>query len=325
MAQGLLDSISLTVPDMHRLALPISMKDVDKTASHMMAQLPGILLHTVIALAVTVFGWWFSIWIAGHIQTLLVRMHLEETFAAFLASMMRFAIFFAAFLTGLNMIGFNSTSMAAVLGATGLAVGLAMKGTLGHVASGMMLMVHRPFKVGDWIQSGEFSGTVKRIGLFSTELNTHEFVRVFIPNTLLWENTLQNYTYNRMRMLKFTLRLPLDCDIAHALDVMRESIEADPLILKTPEPKLGVDSFSAYGAECIVWVWVRTEDYGAVRYSLLISLQKILSDAGITLAYPQQVIHYTGENDRRAHPRSPYTYAPAKTVRSLKAKGRGNR
>jgi|GEM_PF-225406 len=324
MANGLLDNLNLNIPEFNRLATNISIKDVDKTATNIVNQLPGVLAHIALALAMILAGWWVSTWLASRIQDGLVRMRVEETLAAFLGSMLRFAIFFTVFLTALKFIGFNSTSMAAVLGATGLAVGLAMKGTLGHVASGMMLMVHRPFKVGDWIQSGDFSGTVKRIGLFSTELNTHEFVRVFIPNTLLWENTLQNYTYNRMRMMKFTLRLPLGVDVARALDVMRATIDADPLILKTPEPKLGVDSYSAYGAECIVWVWVRTEDYGAVRYSLLITLQQVLRKAGFDLAYPQQVIHYTGQGqqqeDRRARPRPPTTYAPAKTVKTLRRK-----
>jgi small conductance mechanosensitive channel len=293
MAEGILNNLNLSVPDLGKLAdFSAELKHIDKTAGKMLDQTPSLLLNAALALALIVGGWVLSRWLAGQMQNVLVRMRVEETLAAFLGSMARFIVFFACFVAGLSFVGLNSTSLAALLGATGLAIGLAMKGTLGHVASGMMLMVHRPFKVGDWVQTGDLSGTVKRIGLFSTEINTQDFVRVFIPNTQLWDGALQNSSYNRMRMIKFSIRLPLEADTAEGLRIMLRVVEGNQLILKNPAPTLGVDSFSPYGVECIVWVWVRGEDYGKVRYDLLLRLKEALEEEGFHLPYPQQTVHY---------------------------------
>lgn len=303
MAQGLLDSLSATIPTNLTNTLnkvvpltPNDLKHLDQTTARVLDHSSEVVFRISLGLVIIVVGWVVSSWLASVIQRALIRLHVEETLAAFLGSTLRFVVFFATLILGMGTMGVNSTSLAAVLGAAGLAIGLAMKGTLGHVASGMMVMVHRPFKVGDWIQNGDFSGTVKRIGLFSTEINTQDFVRVFIPNSVLWENPLQNYTYNRMRMIKFAIRLPYDADVRAALKTMTNVVNNEPLILKTPEPKLGVDTFSAQGIECIVWVWVRTEDYGKLRYDFLMRLKEALASLGILLRAPEQRVQYAAIN-----------------------------
>lgn len=307
MAQGLLDNLSATIPlhipDTLTKVVPLSptdLKHLDKATAKVLDHSTMVMFKIALGIVIISGGWVLSSWLAGVVQRLLVRAHVEETLAAFLGSTLRFVVFFTTLIAGMGTMGVNSTSLAAVLGAIGLAIGLAMKGTLGHVASGMMVMVHRPFKVGDWIQNGDFSGTVKRIGLFSTEINTQDFVRVFIPNSVLWENPLQNYTYNRMRMIKFAIRLPYDADVRAALDTMRGVVEGEALILKTPEPRLGVDTFSAQGIECIVWVWVRTEDYGKLRYDFLMRLKEALAGRGILLRAPEQRVQYAADAARVA-------------------------
>jgi small conductance mechanosensitive channel len=326
MPQGLLDSLSATIPlhlpDTITKVVPLTpsdLKHLDKTTAQVLDHSSEVIFRISLGIVIIVLGWVVSSWLASVAQRALIRLHVEETLAAFLGSTLRFVVFFATLIAGMGIMGVNSTSLAAVLGAAGLAIGLAMKGTLGHVASGMMVMVHRPFKVGDWIQNGDFSGTVKRIGLFSTEINTQDFVRVFIPNSVLWENPLQNYTYNRMRMIKFAIRLPYDADVRAALKTMNKVVSDEPLILKTPEPKLGVDTFSAQGIECIVWVWVRTEDYGKLRYDFLMRLKEALAELGILLRAPEQRVQYAAMTNAQPQP-EPKLAKKAKVGKSARTK-----
>jgi len=199
------------------------------------------------------------------------------------------ALFFSIFITALSMIGVSATSMAALLGAMGLAVGFALRGTLGSIAGGIMLMVHRPLKVGDFVENigpnGNVSGTVKRIGLFSTEVNTPEFIRVFVPNVMLWETTLRNHTYNRMRMLKVEFGLGHEVNVWEAFGVIKRAISANPLVLKTPDPTLNVDSLGEFGIMCTLEAWVRTEDRKVLQGTILLDIMDALREAGIRMAY----------------------------------------
>lgn len=288
---ALIDNIKVNIPDLGNLASISQIRQIDRTASKMLDQMPIVILKLGIGVAVIIAGWLLSGWVASKLNKLMVRARVEETLAAFLGSTARFVLFFTIFGASLTMMGIGSTSLAALLGAIGLAVGLAVKGTLGHVASGVMLMVHRPLKVGDWVENttasgtASVSGTVKRIGLFSTEINTQEFVRVFVPNTMLWENILRNHTYNRMRMLKLSFSLGYEVDVRSAFGIVKAMLTSNPLVLRSPEPLVAVDSFGEGGVICLLHVWVRTEDRGALRNSILLDVMEILRKNGMRMAY----------------------------------------
>jgi small conductance mechanosensitive channel len=176
--------------------------------------------------------------------------------------------------------GVSDTSLVTVLGASALAVGFALRGTLTHVASGIMLITSRPFRIGDWIQLDTLEGRVRRITLFNTEISTLDNKRVFIPNTKLWEGNLVNHTYSRERMVELVMR----GDYATAPEEMKrlfmETLKADERVLPRPEPFFGIKDMPPEGVDYLLRVWVRTGDYGVMRYELPVKLWSAMRKGG---------------------------------------------
>ncbi len=288
-APGLLENLKLNIPAISNLQANLQankdLQVIDQAAVKLIDQLPIVMVSVLAGLALIVVGWLACGWLATRLNTVLVKAHVEETLAAFLASTARFVLFFTIFMLALSLFGIGSTTLAALVGALGLAVAFALRGTLGNIAGGLMLMVHRPLKVGDWVENTTVSGTVKRIGLFSTEVNTIEFIRVFIPNGLLWENNLRNHTYNRMRMVKVEFGLGHEVDIWRAFGIIKRAMVANPLVLKTPEPHLAVDTLTEHGVMCTLEAWVRTEDRKVLRSTLLLDVMDALREEDIRMAY----------------------------------------
>lgn len=289
MPQGLLDDLKINLQMPSKIELPagqiVDLRHVDRTAAKLADSAGDILISTALALGIISLGWFLSNALAGRIQRFLVRAHVEETLAAFLGSVLRYSVFFGIVIFALSLAGMSSTSLAALIGATGLAIGLATKNTIGHVASGIMLMIHRPFKVGDYIQTQTQEGIVKRTGLFSTEINTLDNKRVFIPNTVLWDNPLTNFTYNRTRMLRLDIPLSYEQDTAAAIEVIRDVLRHDSRILNEPAPRIGIKSFGTLALECEVSAWIKTADYVTVRLNLPLDLKNALNASGFILPY----------------------------------------
>ncbi|PZP39831.1 MAG: hypothetical protein DI585_02945 [Pseudomonas fluorescens] len=308
---GILENIKVNVQDLSisntiaKLPIATEIKQIDRTFERVFDQLPYAVMKLSLGVAIIILGWIISGWVASKMNRLLSRAHMEETLAAFLASAARFMLFFSIFPLGLSIIGVSGTTMAALLGAIGLGVGFALRNTIGSIAGGLMMMVHRPMKVGDWVEytnpPNTVGGTVKRIGIFSTEINTPEHIRVFVPNVIVWENVLRNHTYNRMRMLKFAFRLRYDTDVRAAFDILKARAVANPLILRNPEPVFSVERFEETAVMCNVDVWVRTEDRKALTDTLLLDMMETLRKHNIVLAYKNEplpedaVTHVVGD------------------------------
>lgn len=289
----LFENLKDAVPDLaalqqSKLPLTKEIKYIDRTVNTVIDQAPATMLKVGFGVVIIVLGWMLTGWLAGKMNRWLIKAHVEVTLASFLASTARFVLFFNIFIIALTFIGVSSTSIAAVLGAVGLAVGIALRNTIGSIAGGLLLIVHRPFKVGDWIEittgNGSPQGTVKRIGMFSTEINTPDFVRVFIPNAILWENVMRNDTYNRMRMLKMDFRLHYQADVREAFEVIRGVLAAHALVLKSPEPVLGIEGFNEHAVLCMMQVWTRTEDRLPLKYGILLEVREALKAKGIRMA-----------------------------------------
>ncbi|RYG59927.1 MAG: mechanosensitive ion channel family protein [Alphaproteobacteria bacterium] len=275
-------------------SVPISkeIKYIDKVTDQIIHQTPWVVLKLGMGLLLIMLGWMISGWIASRLTRWFLRARMEETLANFLGSITRFMLFFNIFVVGLTVIGVSATSLAALLGAMGIAVGFAMRNTLGSIAGGVMLMVHRPMKTGDYIEitnpNGSPAGTVKRIGMFATEINTRDHVRVFIPNSILWESVLRNDTYNRMRMVHIEFGVSHKENIRDAFNVVRGVLTANPLVLKNPEPNLAIEKLNEAGAMCIAEVWCRTEDRRAIKETLIIEIIEAFAKAGMQMAYPDE-------------------------------------
>lgn len=294
MAQGILDSlndlkVNLQIPD--KIQLPgattaVDLRRMDKTID----TATDTMMHTAIALGVVIGGWMISSWLATFSQRALVRAHVEVTVAAFIASMVRYAFFLMCVVASMRIMGVSFTSMVTIFGAVGLAVAFALRNTLSHVAAGLMLIVNRPFRVGDFIELEKMMGTVKRITIFNTEINTIQNQRMFIPNSRIWESILLNHTYNEVRVMDLTLGFSYNDDPAECKKVLRKLFNEHELVLSKPEPYIETNSYRDYDIQYNIRIAVRTKDYGAVRSTILDEIWKTAAKEGLTIPYPQQVV-----------------------------------
>lgn len=268
-------------------ALPV-IKEIPANVGH---RLTDFGTDAAIAIIIVLGGWLAARWIMKHTHRTLTRAKVNETPAQFLASAARFVIILTAFIMAIIQLGVPTKSLWAVLGALTLAIGLGLKDTLTNVAAGIMLLINRPFEVADYIQIAELQGIVKRIGLFQTEINTRDNIRIAFPNQTIWNSPIINHTHNRVRMIEYIVGLSYDHTTADCLKAIEAAIGKEPLILKEPTPFLGVDALADNAVNYIIRVWVRTSDYPTVKYSLLGRIKAEVDARGIGIPYPQRVVH----------------------------------
>lgn len=284
------------LPDLGRITLPggekLDLRFLDNSAERALNTTTEIFVSVLLAVIVIMIGWFLANHLARYTQRALVRARLDLTFAAFMGSLARYALFFTSLLAAFQFLGISTASAFALFGAAGVAVAFALRDTLTHLAGGIMLLANRPFSVGDYIEiidgSEHPQGTVKRITLFNTEINTLTNERVFLPNSKLWGNVAINHTYNEARMIEFKIPLPLGVRLKDVKAALLPVLQAEKLVLNRPEPLIGFDEHDMHHGLMIgiVQVWVRMRDYFEVRYGLLDSLNEALEDAGIPASIP---------------------------------------
>jgi small conductance mechanosensitive channel len=227
-------------------------------------------VNVVGAIFIALVGWW----IAGVAERMSNRAlhsssHMDVTVAAFLSSLVRYAVLAVTLVLMLQVVGIQATSLVAVLGATSLAIGLALQGTLSNMAAGVMLLIFRPFRIGDSIEVAGKSGTVKNLNLFMTELASGDNVQVLIPNGQVWGQALTNNSAYGTR--RVTLRFPLayEKDVPAVAARLREFLEQDPRVQKSPPPAVNTASLTDAGVELAVEAWTVSSDAGALRADLM--------------------------------------------------------
>ena len=198
-------------------------------------------LEIAAALAILVLGWW----LAGRVQKLILRTlnrlpRMDTTLKPFISSVARYAIIAITLVAVLARLGIQTTSIIAVLGAAGLAIGLALQGTLQNISAGLMLLVLRPFQVGDYIDASGISGTVETIGLFSTEMTTYDGIYQAVPNVSLWNTSILNYSRLPTRRLDVPVGIAYEDDIDAATKVILDTVRADARVHGDPEPMTAV-------------------------------------------------------------------------------------
>ena len=258
------------------------------TASlHFGSQATQFAVAAGLALAIMMAGWALARWLMARTHKALSKAKVSDTAAQFIASSLRFVVLLTAFIIAIVQLGVPTGTLTAVLGALALALGLGLKDTLNNVAAGIMLLVNRPFETGDIIQLNTFRGTVKRINLFQTELNTSDNIRIFMPNLTIWNNAVQNFTHNRVRMVEVAVGFGYNHTTAQCRAAIETAISADPLILKEPHPFIGLDMMNDVAMHYIVRVWVKTPDWAKVRYTLLERIKTEAEHRNFTLfKYP---------------------------------------
>ncbi|MGE0667381.1 MAG: mechanosensitive ion channel family protein [Sphingomonadales bacterium] len=249
-------------------------------------------LKLVGAVLILIIGWSVSSWAGRAMQRLSRRPgRLDPTLASFLTSFVRWGILGFTLIAVLSQFGVETTSLIAVLGAASIAIGLALQGTLSHFASGVMLLVLRPFRVGDDIEVNTYTGTVRAITLFSTELATPDNVQLFLPNGMVWGAAIRNFSAHRTRRVDLAVNVGYGNRLDGVLALIREAIAADPRPLAQPEPQVVAGALGDLAVQVIIRVWVRSTDHLAFRHDLLAALKQRFDDAGVQLALAEHRLH----------------------------------
>lgn len=252
-------------------------------------------MQIVGALLALFVGWLVAGWVARKVRRVVERRQLDATLGNFFANIVRYLILVAVLLGVLGVFGIETSSFAAVIGAAGLAIGLAFQGTLSNFAAGVMLLVFRPIKVGDYVEIGSESGTVMEVELFYCELKTPDAKKKFVPNSQVWGSALTNYSSYPERRVG----VDVGTDYSADTDEVRAILEGVALAVEggLPEPEPAV-FLKALGGSSVDWqvrVWAKAEDFWAVHERLVRDIKKALDAAGVGIPFPQMDVHLDPE------------------------------
>lgn len=232
-------------------------------------------LNVVAAVLILLIGRWVAQIVRKLIHNVMARTNVDSTLISFVASLSYVAMMAFVILAALGKLGIQTTSFIAVLGAAGLAVGLALQGSLSNFAAGVLMIVFKPFKVGDFIEAGGASGIVQKIEIFSTILKSLDNKTIIIPNSKVGGGNIVNYTAETTRLVDIQLAFNYRDDIVRIEGLLREILESDERILKTPAPAVVVAKFTETSVEIAVRPWVKTEDYIAVTGYVLRKVKEL--------------------------------------------------
>ena len=216
----------------------------------------------------------------------------DETLRRFLSKIVRYAILILVGVTVLAQFGVQTASIIAALGAIGLAIGLALQGTLQNIAAGIMLLVLKPFRVGEYIDAGGIAGTVEEIGLFATELKAADGVYVMAPNSELWNKPVTNYSRNVLRRNDIAIGIGYDDDLDLAQKIMMDLALADQRVIAAPVPETFVGGLGDNAVVVTLRYWTSTSDYWPVRFELTKAIKLAFDQNGISIPFPQRQVHF---------------------------------
>ncbi|SHE32701.1 small conductance mechanosensitive channel [Loktanella atrilutea] len=250
------------------------------------------------AIIILIVGFIIGSWVSGRIESIGRRnRHLDETLFNFLGNIVRYVIIGFAFLFVLNTFGVQTTSVVAVIGAAGLAIGLALQGTLSNVAAGVMIIFFRPIKLGDFVEINDRAGTVKAINLNFIELASVGNFQIIIPNSEVWGNTIVNYSVYPQRRAEWVIGVGYGANLAEAERTIIDTIMADPRSLSDPEPFIQVNNLNASSVDFLVRVWCARTDYFQYQADMTRKIKEALDAAGIEIPFPNRTVHIVKDDD----------------------------
>ena len=244
------------------------------------------------AIVLLIIGWTVAGWARRGVRHALERVpRMDETLKPFLAKLVWYVIMAFVLVAVLNQFGVQTTSVIAILGAAGLAIGLALQGTLANVASGVMLLFLRPFNIGDYVDAGGIAGTVVEIGLFNTEIKTRKGLCLIVPNKIIWESPITNFSRNPTRRFDITVGISYGDEVNGATDLLMGLLTGDERILDDPEPLAVVEELGNSAVIINLRAWTRAEDFWAAVWDLKKAIKVEFEVAGYSIPFPQRDIH----------------------------------
>lgn len=257
----------------------------------------AFLFKLVAALLVFIVGRWVAGFVQRFVRRVMRQARIDATLIAFAGSLLYYGILGFAILIALGQLGIETTSLVATVAAAGLAVGLALQGSLSNLASGALVIIFRPFRVGDWIESCDVSGYVDDIQLLTTVIRTLDNRTVIVPNGNLMGGNITNYSTLGKLRVDLVVGVAYEEDIDRVKRVIQDELQKDDRILRDPPPSVGVINLGSSSVDFAVRPWTQTENYWPVYFSTYENVKKRLDTEGITIPFPQRDVHVyqTGE------------------------------
>ncbi len=265
------------------------LKDIDFNQLAQLGMTYGLKLLG--ALAIFVIGKWVARALTKTVKKLMERAGVEPTLTSFVGSLVYVLLMVVVILAALSGLGVNTTSFVAILGAAGLAVGLALQGTLSNVGAAVLLILFRPFKVGDFVEAGGTAGVVEEINMFSTIFKTGDNKIVIVPNGAIIGGTITNYSAKETRRVDWSFGIGYDDDLKLAKKSLEEILTEDDRILKDPAIFVAVSELADSSVNFVCRAWVKSGDYWGVYFDTIEKVKLVFDEKGISIPYPQMDVH----------------------------------
>lgn len=255
------------------------------------AQIWWVVGHGAVAFFIVLGGVILARSLGNFLVKRLDKSEIDNAVVSFMAGIIRALIVVAAILMALSHVGIQTTSFIAILGAAGLAVGLALQGSLSNFASGVLIMIYRPFKAGDYVDAGGIAGTVQRIELFTTVLKTPDNKLVIVPNSKITGSEITNFSEEPMRRVDMVIGVSYQADLKKTKEVLLQVLTSDERVLAEPAPRVAVSALNDSSVDFIVRPWVKSADYWPVYWDSMERIKNALDENAISIPFPQMDVH----------------------------------
>ncbi|MGO1190680.1 MULTISPECIES: small-conductance mechanosensitive channel MscS [Vibrio] len=229
--------------------------------------------------------------ISNSVAKLLEKKQMDQAVVHFISSLVRYVLFVIVLIAALGKVGVQTASVVAVIGAAGLAIGLALQGSLANFAAGVLIVAFRPFKAGDYVEVSGVAGSVESIQIFQTVLTTPDNKMIVVPNGSVIGSPIVNYSRHATRRMDYVIGVSYKADLKKTKEVIMRVLESEERLLKTPAPTVGVVALADSSVNFVVRPWVKTADYWAVYFDLLQAIKEELDKEGIEIPFPQMDVH----------------------------------
>lgn len=255
-------------------------------------------LEVIGAILILIIGLVAAKWLGKRVERYLERKErMDKTLIPLFVKTVKILVIVVTILAVLNQFGVETASLIAVLGTIGLAIGLALQGTLSNIASGIMLLLLRPFNVGDAVEIAGTAGVVDEIGLFVTDLHTFDNIAVTMPNSEIWGNEIKNYTRNPTRRVDFEFGIAYDDDMDKAMRIIHEVLDSDDRVLDEPEPLIAVNNLGDNAVTILARPWTNTDNVWPVRFDITKRIKERFDEEDVSFPFPQRDVHLFRENE----------------------------
>lgn len=266
-----------------------------ENAEAIIAQIQELLavygLRVLAALAILFFGRIAAKWMRRIAVKMMTKGNADPMIVSFVGSIIYVALMVFVVLAALGQVGIQTTSFIAILGAAGLAIGLALQGSLSNFAAGFLLIMFRPFKVGDFVEGAGVAGVVEAIQIFTTTMRTGDNKTVIVPNSKLLDDNIINYSAKETRRVDLTVGVSYDADLAKVKQILADIAAKDERVKTDPEPMIAVSELADNSVNLVMRMWTNTSDYWGVYFDTTEAVKLRMDDAGIGIPYPQRDVH----------------------------------